>query len=538
MAIEQIWFGTRAVRFENGGSTGPQIELIDEAGDFATRTLPGGAVADFTGSEWQQFLAFTGTSAEQAALGINLSNGVDTPTAGMVATTGDLRVGAGVEAYNIADSAGGGRLIDSSGTLDDADDPLAITGLGKANAAILDSASIDALDGGNRVVFSNDLGFGFLGGSGFETAANAIRINDGESINFSIKQGKSLLEASFTVKVFNSGSTAVVIDSDGKTIKDPNEGLFGGFEQDASIGELNLGTLNHGDVVRIDYVSEQIFVNGGLVLAGLDAAFFDAFEMDGATDLTLGSVVGSMTGWTADNLVLTTALAPVAIPVADLPPTCTTGGDPTDALTATESVTLLLVGDDTIVGNGLGNTVFGLSGDDVIYGRGGRDSLAGGIGQDTILGQAGADTVDGDTFFGSQDDVLAGGSGNDRMFGQGGDDVLAGGYGSDTLSGGDGSDRFVFLDKCDTNDVITDFVQGEDVIDLAATLLGTTLYAAGTLDFDPDNGAAFDAAYSVSFFSDGTDTTVIVELDGDITTAELAVTLLGVHNLTAADFVL
>jgi Ca2+-binding RTX toxin-like protein len=543
-SAEYIWFGTRAVRFETPGTTGSQIELLDDSTDFATRILPTKTVpgadptlpnaeVDFGGSEWQQFLAFTGTMSEMDALDIDLSDGVDTAAAGQVNTTGDLRVGAGVEAYNIADLGGGGRIVDSTNTLDDADDPLAITGFGRASSGQLDGATIDKADVGNRVIFSNDIGFGFLGGSGFETAANAVRINDGEAINFEIKQGKTLLEASFTVRVLGGGSTDIVLDSDGVTIKK----VGGTFAQDDSAGELDLGTLSDGDSVRIDYINELIFINGDLFL-GDDSDFFDAFEDDGSVNLTLGSVFDQSVGWSADNLVLATDLAPSGIVLAELPPTCTLTGDPTDSLTATQNTTFLLLGSDVIVGNFLGNTIFGLTGDDVIYGRGGSDSLAGGIGQDTVLGQAGADTVDGDLFFGSQDDVLAGGSGNDVMFGQGGDDALAGGYGADTLTGGSGSDVFVFIDACDTNDVITDFQQGQDVIDLAATVLGTTLYAAGTLDFDPDNGAGFDAAYSVSFFDDGTNTTVIVELDGDVATAELAITLLGVYTLTASDFAL
>jgi Ca2+-binding RTX toxin-like protein len=502
---------------------------------------------DFTGSEWIQFLAFTATQADidafnaVNAVDIDLTDGVDTATFGNVNTTGDLRVGEGVEAYNIADISGGGRIVDTTGSLDDADDPVAITGLGKAGPGKLDAATMDAGDTGNRVIFSNDLGFGFIGGSGFETAANAIRINDGESVNFEIKQDKKLLEASFTVKVLGSGSTVIVIDSDGATIKDTNGDAQGGFVQDASAGELSLGMLSHGDTVRIDYINELIYINN-VLFAGDDSAFFDTFEVGGSADLTLGSAVDNLTGWTADNVVLLADIVPDGIVAALLPATCN-DPDPTDSLTAAQDLTFLFLGDDVIVGNGGGNIIVGLTGADTIYGRGGDDAVGGGIGADVLYGQAGNDLLGGENITGyiaGGADMLFGGSGNDLMFGGDLGDTLVGGHGADTMYGdidlGIGpfvahADVFLFLDACDTNDVIADFDQGQDLIDLSA------LYA-GALAFDPDNGAGFDAAYSVSFFDDGTDTTVIVELDGDIATAELAITLLGVYTLTAGDFVL
>jgi VCBS repeat-containing protein len=304
MAIEQIWFGTRAVRFENGGNTGPQIEILDSSADFASRTLSGGTY-DYTGSEWQQLLAFTGTVEQQAALGINLADGVDTALAGGVATTGDLRVGEGVVAHNIADIGGGGRLLDTTNTLDSTDDPVAITGLGRANAATLSGASLEGSQTGNRVVFSNDTGFGFLNGSGFDPNGGATRLNDGDAINFEIRQGRVLVEASFTVRVANGGSAGVVLDSDGATIRDTNGDLQGGFVQDASAGELDLGLLASGTRVKIDYLARSISIDG-VAFEGATDAFFDAFSDGGFKDLTLGSRVGGGIGWSADDLVLST----------------------------------------------------------------------------------------------------------------------------------------------------------------------------------------------------------------------------------------
>lgn len=73
-------------------------------------------------------------------------------------------------------------------------------------------------------------------------------------------------------------------------------------------------------------------------------------------------------------------------------------------------------------------------------------------------------------------DILAGGAGNDTLEGNAGNDVLIGGVGADKLTGGAGNDRFVFTSSGDSyagsSDLITDFIWGEDKLDVAA--LGVT----------------------------------------------------------------
>ncbi|WP_158287597.1 VCBS domain-containing protein [Falsiroseomonas bella] len=317
MATQQIWFGTRAVRFEGGGNTGPQIETLDDAGDFFTRTFPWGTY-DTTGSEWQQLLAFTGTAAQQAALGVDLSDGVNAADVGKVDSTGDLRVGAGVTAQNLADIAGGGRLMDVTGTLDASDDMVAISGFGRSNGATLSGATLDGSETGNRVVFSNATGFGFLGGSGFDPNGGATRLNGGESIDIAVRLGKVLAEVSFTVSVHDRRAAEVLLDSDGRTLRDVNGAAQGGFVQDGSAGELNLGVLAHGTTVRVDYRNEAIWV-GGLAFTGDAAAFFAAFEAGGSTHVTFGSAVDATIGWSVADLVLSTddPADPNAPPVAE-----------------------------------------------------------------------------------------------------------------------------------------------------------------------------------------------------------------------------
>lgn len=108
------------------------------------------------------------------------------------------------------------------------------------------------------------------------------------------------------------------------------------------------------------------------------------------------------------------------------------------------------------------------------------DRIRGGDLSDTIRGGLGADRVIGgdgnDLLIGGADDPMAAGDGNDTILGGAGDDILLGSLGADILTGGDGADRFAFLSveelglplqTAPSPDVITDFQQGQDKIDLS-----------------------------------------------------------------------
>ncbi|MCZ6482600.1 MAG: hypothetical protein O6757_05095, partial [Alphaproteobacteria bacterium] len=76
------------------------------------------------------------------------------------------------------------------------------------------------------------------------------------------------------------------------------------------------------------------------------------------------------------------------------------------------------------------------------------------------------------------EDVLDGASGNDD---------LIGGFGDDTLTGGTGDDTFLYESIGDGHDVITDFFDGADTIDLDE--LFDALNTDGTHDGKYDPGA-------------------------------------------------
>lgn len=147
-------------------------------------------------------------------------------------------------------------------------------------------------------------------------------------------------------------------------------------------------------------------------------------------------------------------------------------------------------GDDTLyAGDGAVDVSYGNDGNDTMYGEDGFDYMYGNAGTDTLSGGNDINVLDGgsgnDSLYGGSDtDWLFGGTGNDFLYGQGGPDLLIGnagrdilnpGTGNDWLWGGDSSgagdgetDIFAF-DSNWGGDVIWDFEDGIDQIDLRGT---------------------------------------------------------------------
>jgi serralysin len=197
------------------------------------------------------------------------------------------------------------------------------------------------------------------------------------------------------------------------------------------------------------------------------------------------------------------------------------------------------VGDDVATG-GTSDLILGL------------DSAIGGAGDDILFGTATANIFGG----GGGADGLLGFAGNDHLFGGDGADTLIGGTGKDVLVGGSGPDgdldTFVFTDKNEsgltttTRDVIGDFEDGFDRIDLSAidsntTVMGNQAFAYFNVDSGTTPAAKFPGAPGLlrSFW---TANGVIIEGDvnGDAK-ADFAIELFDPTHaivLTNADFVL
>jgi len=158
-------------------------------------------------------------------------------------------------------------------------------------------------------------------------------------------------------------------------------------------------------------------------------------------------------------------------------------------------------GSDRLDGNDGNDLLFGEDGDDRLFGGNANDSLVGGAGNDRLLGGNGHDRLDGNV----GDDVLEGEAGSDRLFGGSGNDILTGGQGRDQLSGGSGADIFVFTRASDSGtgpdswDVITDFLSGEDRIDLTRLDADTGLAGINRFTTLLGAGDAFTAAGQLRF---------------------------------------
>jgi Ca2+-binding RTX toxin-like protein len=185
---------------------------------------------------------------------------------------------------------------------------------------------------------------------------------------------------------------------------------------------------------------------------------------------------------------------------------------------------LTLLGSRSIngMGNASGNTITGNSGDNRLYGFGGFDHLYGGAGDDVLYGGAG------------YADVLYGGAG---------DDVLIGGAGRDWMFGGADADRFVYLSASNTgptestSDSISDFVSGEDLVDLSRI---DAIRGNGAVNdaFTFIDGNAFSGvAGELRFTASGTNTLIEFDQNGD-SVADGTIRLFGAVTLTVFDFVL
>jgi Ca2+-binding RTX toxin-like protein len=186
-------------------------------------------------------------------------------------------------------------------------------------------------------------------------------------------------------------------------------------------------------------------------------------------------------------------------------------------------------------GNGA-ETLDGRGGDDFLFGNGGNDILLGGDGNDLLDGGAGKDVLNG----GNGDDVLIGGPGNDTLIGGPGRDVFlfaptttaGNGHDSDSQFLSASQDTFDFsqLDSKSTglgNDVITDFVVGQDHIDLRA--FHTNFDALVDHDNNGARGGEHDDG-PVTLKTEGHDT-VLAFADGGTVRIE------GVTHLHTSDFV-
>lgn len=178
-------------------------------------------------------------------------------------------------------------------------------------------------------------------------------------------------------------------------------------------------------------------------------------------------------------------------------------------------------------GNNLNNVLVGNSGNNRLVGRGGEDLMIGGTGDDIYHVNSAGDTVveptgDGTDLIvasiaidltglpgvenvrlvGSRGLSMTGNGLDNVLTGNAGDNLISGRDGNDLLTGEAGRDSFLFDTALgpDNVDRITDFVVGEDSIQLASAIFGGT---QGALPSDAFviGGAAVDASDRIIYDS-------------------------------------
>ncbi|WP_417723286.1 M10 family metallopeptidase C-terminal domain-containing protein [Salipiger sp.] len=332
-----------------------------------------------------------------------------------------------------------------------------------------------------------------------------------------------------------------------------------------SDGTLLTVNLTTDTVVRsVEHHDSPVYglsLNGARLLAYSVGAVYAVNPVTGASaNLGTVAVEGTVLG---------------AAPIADFYDTL--GGLGNDSLYGT-------LFDDRIFGGAGNDTLMGGPGNDSLIGGGGADHLVGGEGIDTasyvsstrsvrvdlqnsqfMYGDAVGDTYDsieiyqtgntvdqlrGDssanTFYaGGLSDRLYGRGGNDRLFGEGGADAFYGGLGADTMTGGDDADRrdrYIYFNIAESGvgaghrDVITDFVAGEDRIEISRFDADTTTSGKQRFTFigdDPLSGTAGELGYR----HENGHTIVQADVDGD-GVADFEILLLGMMDLTANDFLI
>ena len=164
-----------------------------------------------------------------------------------------------------------------------------------------------------------------------------------------------------------------------------------------------------------------------------------------------------------------------------------------------------------------------------VTGSSGRDDLFSGNGNDAINARGGNDRLFGD-------------GGNDTLRGGAGNDLLYGGTGKDILTGGTGADSFVFRSTAEGGslnskaDVIADFQLG-DLIDLSAIDANATVAGSQAFVFNTISSIPSPVPGELTVITGSTDTFVYLKTTSD-PQIDMVIKILGVHVLTASDFVL
>lgn len=496
------WRGDTACPTERSGNSDHR-RLIYHLGSGANK---GAALELGTGGAWT--VTVNGGLYSQDFFGLLFDATVSTPNKVTVAAGGFIHGGSGGiqfrQATNITNAGeitGGFGITDLNNTIGDVD-----------TYTISNTGLIQGTDGA---------GISIVGATpnGTHTITNKGTISGTTNSIFATASDNSI------EKVTNSGTLIGDLDLGGGNDTLTNSGVI---KNNVSLGAGNDTLANTGTIIGIIDLGagNDTFTGGAPSETVFDNAGSDKYTFGAGDDVykavnaneALGDVdtvdggVGLLDVYDASNATLSVSVNLDAIAhIDDL------GGSSNVAKT---SATGSDVGTDTVK-----NVEWIKLGDanDIAFGSTLANTLDGGKGADNLYGLAG-------------NDVLLGGDGADK---------LDGGLGKDIMTGGADSDSFIFRSIKDsgilatTRDVITDFTQGADKLDLSRMDAGATLtlHFAGNLA-DPGFAQAFDGTKGmIQYTFTGTQTVISIDTTGD-KKADFSLALDGHINLTGTDFIL
>lgn len=466
--------------------------------------------------------------------------------------------------YTVSDGRGGVVSVNAQFTLAPVNDAATISGTG--TGAVIEAGGVgNAVPGTNSAAGALSVADADAGQAAFAPVAPAALSGAYGTFTFDAASGAwtyLLDNARAATQALAAGQVATdslaVASLDGTATRTVTVTVAGANDA-ATIG----GTAA-GAVTEAPGTTGTSQVSGALTVSDPDSpARFNSGTIAGAYGSLAITAAGAWT-YTLDNAnAAVNGLGAGQVLVDSVTVTTADGTQRAIAITIT-GIADATAGDDVLVGTAGADTIAGLGGNDVIEGLGGNDQLDGGAGIDTAsyanaasgvtvslavtssqaTGGGGRDTLSNfENLLGSAfNDTLTGNALANAIDGGAGADRITGGGGADRLTGGAGGDTFAYSDTASSTvaaaDLITDFLRGQDIINLSAIDANTAgrggrndTFAWGATTATA-NGVwyAYDAARDV--------TRVFADTDGNLATVELAIDLSGNVALTAADFVL
>ncbi|OYW52224.1 MAG: hypothetical protein B7Y80_20890 [Hyphomicrobium sp. 32-62-53] len=410
-------------------------------------------------------------------------------------------------------------------TLNGTAGPDVINGLG-GNDTLNGNAGDDVLDGGtgNDTLNGGNGSDTLIGGAGRDIMTGGLG-SDIFRFNANIAETRALFVGNDQITDFVSGVDIIdlsAIDANTSTAAPGNQA----FEYIGSAAFTGLGQLR--------YANGQLQGN----VSGSNAADFTISITNNPATLQATDFLGVTTP--QPTLLAQQSLAfDIVQPQVQPEPTTGTNAETTNPSAGTGVNSQIAASAPPINGTTANETLNGTAQAEVINGLGGNDTLNGNAGNDVMNGGTGNDTLNG----GDGNDTLDGGTGTDILNGGNGNDLLIGSAGRDTMTGGADSDTFRFNASVTeignltfgfsfSNDQITDFTPGQDVIDLSAIDANTSI--AGDQTFEYIGSAAFSGLGQLRYQNG--------QLQGNVTGSNAADFTISITNnpatLTNGDFIL